>query len=738
MESCPNEALTGFHEYLPDCRAYEMVSPVFTDGTNLDAQAESVDGSRLLGVSTGASIGGSESGGGKQGVFYQLSRSGSGWATSAITPPASLFPTQEYLAASPNLDQTLWLLRAPSQSFFTEDLYVREEDGSLAQIGPLIPPAAATGNLAGEFGQFAFSGRVDYVDASADLSHVIFQMLGEGPLWPGDTTDTELSTNLTLYEYSGTDQRAPELVGVDAEGALLSDCETSLGSMGSRDLYNAMSAEGTTVFFTAVGHSAGPGICPVGAKAPEVSELYARLDQVETVAISEPSARECAECQTPATEALGRRPAEFAGASEDGSKVFFLTEQELLPEARGMNLYEYDFDNPESNQGTGRIARVSTGSTEPEMQGVVRVSEDGSHVYFVAEGVLTEGPNGEGREPVDGEDNLYVFERDAAYPAGHVAFIADLCSGKEQSGSISGVKQCPSAEGDSQDWTAFAAPVQTTPEGRFLVFRSVADLTPDDKSEQPQIFEYDAETEELVRVSVGRPGYEGEASTHASSIPIQFYSEKVSPAAAVTSLAVSGDGSTVVFSSAGALTKEAERAAEAHAESVYEYRSTGTIGDGDVYLVSDGANAQSAHAVGLDASGQDVFFETADPLVPQDTDTQFDIYDARTDGGFPAPVLPVGCEGEACQGQPFAQSSFGVAGSVTEPAGANLPPASASSPSSSVPTPKHETASHIRAAKLARALKACERKARKRRSACESTARKRYGLGAKAITRRSK
>jgi hypothetical protein len=372
------------------------------------------------------------------------------------------------------------------------------------------------------------------------------------------------------------------------------------------------------------------------------------------------------------------------------------------------------------------------------VQGVARVSGDGSHVYFVAEGVLTEGPNTEGREPVDGEDNLYVFERDAAYPAGHVAFIADLCSGKEESGSISGVKQCPSSEGDSQDWTAFAAPVQTTPEGRFLVFQSVADLTPGDESERSQIFEYDAATEELVRISAGRPGYEGEASTHASSIPTQFYSGHVSPAAAATSLAVSGDGSTVVFSSAGALTKEAERAAEAHAESVYEYRSTGTIGDGKVYLVSDGTNAQSAQAVGLDASGQYVFFETADPLVPQDTDTQFDIYDARADGGFPAPVSPVGCEGEACQGLPFAQPSFGVAGSVTESAGGNLPPAPASSLPNSAPAPKRDTASQVRATKLARALNACRREARKRRSACESTARKRYGSGAKATNRRSK
>ena len=29
---CPNEASPGFRAYLPDCRAYELVSPVFRDG----------------------------------------------------------------------------------------------------------------------------------------------------------------------------------------------------------------------------------------------------------------------------------------------------------------------------------------------------------------------------------------------------------------------------------------------------------------------------------------------------------------------------------------------------------------------------------------------------------------------------------------------------------------------------------------------------------------------------------
>jgi hypothetical protein len=32
--ACPNEASSGFRTYLPDCRAYELVSPVYKDGAS--------------------------------------------------------------------------------------------------------------------------------------------------------------------------------------------------------------------------------------------------------------------------------------------------------------------------------------------------------------------------------------------------------------------------------------------------------------------------------------------------------------------------------------------------------------------------------------------------------------------------------------------------------------------------------------------------------------------------------
>jgi hypothetical protein len=263
-----------------------------------------------------------------------------------------------------------------------------------------------------------------------------------------------------------------------------------------------------------------------------------------------------------------------------------------------------------------------------------------------------------------------------------------------------------------------------TPDGRFLVFQSVADLTAGDASSEQQVFEYDSRTESLVRVSVGQVGYAGgmaSANAHSSSIPTQQYGERLLPTEAATNLAVSGDGSKVVFNSAGALAPGAEVAAAAGVYSAYEYRSVGAIANGNVYLIADGTNALSAFAFGLGASGQDVFFATADPLLAQDGDNQYDVYDARSGGGFPVPAVAAGCVGEACQGAVSGPVSFGSPGSVSSAGAGNLSPPVAPG---SVVAPRVKAPT--RAQKLAGALRACRNKVRRKRGVCEARARKRY------------
>jgi hypothetical protein len=734
--ACPTvtEASSGFRASLPDCRAFEQVTPTFKDGSEPTLFAFSSNGLNILANSLGA-FAGTKSDTESHGSVYEFSRGSSGWDVSAVSPPASEFPAQRLFAASPELGSTLWVARSPSESIAAQNFYLREADGSMAKLGPMIPPSATGGPAAGEFEGFLYNAFVNYRDASANLSHVIFSIedgSSEGLGWPGDTTQGKES----LYEYSRQGQVRPELVGVNNEGRLISTCSTYLGSSYGQDLYNALSANGQTVLFTAE-----PGCGAV--EGPEVSELYARINGLETVAISEPTPQQCAACQT-GVKAAG----EFAGASEDGSKVFFLTQQELLPGAAGMNLYEYDFDAP---PGAHVILASRTASTAADVLGVARVSEDGSHVYFVAEGRLGSGPRGgrtgpciaelgagEQAEEVEAEeqedkaepvthgarcrpandgDNLYVFERDAAHPAGQVSFIATL------------------APSDSGDWSELDGQrlVQATPDGRFFVFSSAAHLTAGDVSTASQLFEYDAVTGELVRVSRGSKGDEPQgiesANSHTAEIPYQNYQTETGPTQANTSLVLSADGSTVLFSDAGVLTGEAGESVG----SVYEYRnsvaSDGTISDGDVYLISDGNGVPNMGAtkIGLDGSGQDEFFITDAQLTKGDTDQQIDLYDAREDGGFLGVDPPAGCVAEACGGSLYAPPSFAA------------PPGTSLSSATAAPSPvpvgaapaavaKPQPGDGGRAVRLARALRACLRDhERDRRAACEALAMKRFG-----------
>jgi hypothetical protein len=111
-----------------------------------------------------------------------------------------------------------------------------------------------------------------------------------------------------------------------------------------------------------------------------------------------------------------------------------------------------------------------------------------------------------------------------------------------------------------------------------------------------------------------------------------------------------------------------------------------------VSLVSDGQDitdlngGSTVRLVGTDASGGDVFFSTVDRLVGQDVDTNFDVYDARIDGGFPAPAASESCSGEACQGALSATPALLSPGSEFQ-AGGN-PPLAATSETGSAKQPK--------------------------------------------------
>jgi len=145
----------------------------------------------------------------------------------------------------------------------------------------------------------------------------------------------------------------------------------------------------------------------------------------------------------------------YQGASEDGSKVFFTSQQELL-RGKGDTLYEYDFDAASPHQRLSVLA--------PEVEGAPVISQDGARVYFQSPAVLNSAANGNGEHATLYGQNLYVYDTDDGS-------AGSLCSSPSR-------------------------PVKSARRVMALSWRSKAPGMSRDRRLKriPQLFEYDAET----------------------------------------------------------------------------------------------------------------------------------------------------------------------------------------------------------------------------------------------------
>jgi hypothetical protein len=524
----------------------------------------------------------------------------------------------------------------------------------------------------------------------------------------------------------------------------------------------AVSDDGSRVFWQATGNG--------------VRALYVR-DTVkeETVRL---------DVQQPGVPSGGTPEVRFQVASADGSKVFFTDAQRLTSDAGGRaegagDLYECDIVEAGANvacMGTDRTPERSGHSAEVQNM-LSGASEDGSYVYFVANGVLSETKNSQGESATQGNCakaevvttatcNLYE------YHDGVITFVAGL------------------PESDESDWGEKFDFVQhlgrftsyTSPDGRFLAFMSVRALTGYDNRDvlsgkpDAEVYLYDAQTgrlacascdptgarpsgvenkeyesefskteahrENLASVLLGDP--QGQAGWTAANLPVGTSLGEYEVGLYQPRLV--SDGGRVFFNSSGALVPQDVNGSE----DVYEFELDG-IGSwtsssftfnpktvGCVSLVCSGTSPEESGLLDASRSGSDVFFLTTSRLSSQDFDTSRDVYDAHVcTASVPCvtPLVPVPpcATGDACKGAPAPQPSiFGEPASATFNGAGNVVLSS---------NPARVTGRALtRAQKLARALRACKRKPKRERSACERQARKRYAAkgvrtGARATRR---
>ena len=746
---------------LPDGRAYEEVTPVHMNGSYVTGPVVSESGQAVIYDAFSAFTGSSGGAGSNGFVPVEAQRGPAGWQTVGLAPPESEHILAGFTNASPDLSKFLVALAEPfDESLASTRCYIQESDASVGGATPVTEIDTTPR------GGYSYCGveLTQAVGSSSDLSHILIDngLVGEKQehgLVPGSPIGTEgegIFTSLVEDYYdAGTRSWHYRLVGVngpnnaDGSGSIISDCGTTLGYFDNagagrkHTAFHAMSSEGSTVFFTADAADDLQLTC----SGPSVNELFARVGGSQTVPISEPSTSYCP-ASPPNPACAG---AQFEGAAADGSKVFFTTTQPEAPDVTDStaNLYEAQLASTNRVASVAGMVQVSAGDTSgagAQVQGVVRISDDGSHVYFVARGVLTTNPsplaqgyNAHGEAVTSdavaqpGADNLYVYDN------GVTSFIGDLCSAAHASGSVTdascGANLGAFGPNDKGLWgtdesrEAVAAPYgSTTSDGQFLAFTSYADLTSGDTSTARQVFEYDAETGELARVSIGQNGFndDGNTDTFNASIPApnygQDFEEQLKPP---NPRPISNDGSFVFFTTADALQPDDVDSAP----DVYEWHG------GQVSLISDGQNPNTGTGAnvfaGSSASGSDVLFTTPDVLVPGGGTNISNLYDARIGGGFPvAPVAPP-CSEDACQGALSPTPAPPSIATATYTGGANLAPPAAK--------PAVKVKPLTRAQQLAKALKACKKKSKSRRARCRASAHKRYGAKPKpkASSRRS-
>lgn len=630
---CPNESIRAAQGAaalaLPECRAYELATP---GSKPFVSSSGGVEGARASSTGNGLAYftrypaDHAE----RSGQRYVAKRGSSSWSVEDAAPQSSptnstLFACEQAVDFSPDLSQSIlsdgWDPAEGTGPGTDPDSYCFESEELLA---PGAPRGYANLYLRNGNGPYQLINHTPegVLPANAilrsytpDLDHIIFQSAAQL------TEGAPLGTNLYLWS-EGTlhlvgflpngDPTPAKLAGGGRAPGEGEGPETPTGGLAS--VTHAVSDDGESVFFYANGN------------------LYLRRNATQpptaggTCSLAEPDNACTVQVDRKQGGAGASGGGVFWSAAADGSRVLFAAASPLTADSKATvdrpDLFEYDVE-------TGLLKdRSLTGGTERgNVRGFSGVSEDGSRLYFVARGVLAgSGTNGDGKAAQSFSPNLYLLD------GTEVSFVTTLAAADETVW-----------QRDVNDGLLATA---TSPSGRSLIFASVLSLTgfestPDDPGDCAtascrQIFLYDAQDGQIECVSCGS----GESPAGDSYVPGPYrFSGKPSSAPAYFARQAFDDG-RVFFTTENALAPQDVNGVK----DVYEYR------EGQLRLISTGTATGDSVLFDADPSGANVFFATAQRLVPSDTDNGISVYDARVGGGFDEPPPAPACEGESCRG----------------------------------------------------------------------------------------
>jgi hypothetical protein len=684
--ACPNAAVRqqDAANYLPDCRAYELVSPGNAEGTLLFAggpnPGAATNPSRFAYVGDFSSLPGVDNAINTTGDLYVATRSSTGWTSKYIGLSGNeagcvgVSPNSPYShRSSPERIQDS-VLTDPAMSRFldfqdgtaagcaaegngtgdananegivepSDAPYLWSSEGALLGHLPTgvaaLPGAAAAlscpaSGLTGAFVPICTSE----VTASGDLSHLIFSSnqfaFAPGGLTsaPGSAYDEDLAT--------GTVSLISDLPASEGGGDIPQDPTYAAGSHAAEEFirFPAVSTDGSHILMSTTTAFVNPHClnevsvpCPSFTSVPV--HLYMRVSDSVTYDVSQGHA------------------VDYVGMTPDGSKVFFTSTEQLTAEDKDTSADLYMWS--EAGEKAGHpLTLISKGDNEGNA-GEPGNSDACASPWTVKCGVATysdfhysqlkggKGGNGlsdnsiaadngdiyfyspeqlEGTHGVLGEHNLYDY-RD-----GRVDYVATFSSESSCTGEGNG-EACSDGP---------IARMQVSPEDTHAAFITASKLTSYENAGHLEMYSYAPAAGSLVCDSCNPDGQPPTADVYASQ----------------DGLFMTDDGRTFFSTEESLVPRDTNEG-----EDVYEYSggrpqliSTGT---GTVHLTGTtlATTEEVPGLVGVSADGTDVYFSTYDTLLSEDHNGSFlKFYDARSGGGFPQPTpVPPCAAAEECHG----------------------------------------------------------------------------------------
>jgi hypothetical protein len=738
--TCLNEQLRGENGSLglPDCRAYERVSPEgnsavyypevpggetgegYRQGWYPMQSAGKGDSVTYVGEPASSGLGGGTGNSGNgEGDEQLATRSEGGWLSGDITPLGSN-PQTYFEAFWSDLSQGV-LRTGVGEAPLTPEVTTK--------CSVLYSRASASGGYAPLFMSESTSCHQPfYVGGSADGTQQVFESsakkvegaqvaAGEGHENIYDSAGGQLHL-VNVLSGGKADPNASVGRLADEEEAKYAEFKGEIVNgvgvhIPSLDTSGAVSSDGARIFWT----NLATGI------------IYVRENPTQEESAS--SGGKCTEPELACTVQVSAGKASYQTATPDGHLAFY---------TEAGRLWRFDVES-------GAREALSAGGAE--VQGVIGVNQtgaDGAYLYFVAAGNLAPGAEArkcdnaaesasdtaeeaEGKAPPGRGCNLYVLQE------GETKLIAVLSPHDQAFDGYS------KSQGD---WRASlgSRSAELTPDGAHLSFLSTQRLTAYRNAPASgktcatrgrllpcaEVYLYDAASSQLSCTSCQPAGLPA-LDVHGNEEPTTYLPGDFG---SITHMRrwISADGDRLFFDTAQALLPEDSNGLY----DVYEWERAGTgsctsgsalDGGGCLFLLSGNSDAGRAFFVDSDETGQNVFLVTRAQLTPGDRDDKSDIYDIRESGGFPASVEPSVC-GEAAGRIPCPRGA-GSEVKTLPTLGSGIFAGAGNVVSKGNSSPPGPTREQLRIKALQKALAMCHKKhdKRKRRS-CEAAARKRY------------